>query len=142
MLRVVIDTNVFVAGHLGKNNLSYPAQIMSAWRRGLFLLVMSPQILREVVAKLVEKGVNLLEIEEFVTSVGEIALHIPGMLETTRLNKIDPDDNKFLAASYESKADYLVSYDKKSLLPLKHFHGTQILSPHLFIRVLLAENSE
>ena len=91
---------------------------------------------------LVEKGINLTEIEEFVTRVGEIALHVPGMLETTRLSKIDPDDNKFLAAAYEINADYLVSYDKKSLLPLKHFHGTQILNPQLYLRVLLDKSSE
>ncbi|MCC7531056.1 MAG: putative toxin-antitoxin system toxin component, PIN family [Candidatus Melainabacteria bacterium] len=137
MLRVVIDTNVFVAGFWGQNESSYPAQIITAWRSGVFLLVMSPQILREIVAKLLEKGVDEMEIEEFVVRVGEIALHIPGVIETNKLDKIDPDDNKFLAAAYESKADYLVSYDKKSLLPLKHFHGTQILSPHLFLRVIL-----
>ena len=137
MLRVVIDTNVFVAGFLGKNEFSYPAQILAAWRSGVFLLVMSPQIFREIVAKLLEKGVDEMEIEEFTLRVGEIALYIPGVIQTNKLNKIDPDDNKFLAAAYESKADYLVSYDKKSLLALKHFHGTQILSPHLFLRVLL-----
>ncbi len=139
MLRVVIDTNVFVAGFLGQNEFSYPAQIISAWRSGVFLLVMSPQILREIVGKLMDKGVDESEIEEFMHRVGELALHIPGVLETTKLDKIDPDDNKFLAAAYESKADFLVSYDKKSLLALKHFHGTQILSPHLFLRVIITE---
>lgn len=42
----------------------------------------------------------------------------------------------FLAAAYESKANYLVSLDKKHLLPLKHYHGTQIIEPGLFIRLL------
>lgn len=139
MLRVVIDTNVFVAGFLSQSEFGYPAQIIAAWRSRAFLLVMSPQILREIVAKLLEKNVDEMEIDEFVVRVGEIALHIPGVIETTKLDKIDPDDNMFLAAAYESKADYLVSYDKKSILPLKHFHGTQILSPHLFLRVLIAE---
>ena len=46
----------------------------------------------------------------------------------------------FLAAAYESNADYLVSLDKKDLLPLKHYHGTQILNPTLFIRLLNSEN--
>jgi len=99
---------------------------------------MSPQILREIVAKLVEKGIDDEIVEAFVFNVGKFALQIPGVYETTKLNKIDPHDNMFLAAAYESKADYLVSYDKKSLLPLKHFQGTQILSPHLFLRVLFS----
>ena len=42
----------------------------------------------------------------------------------------------FLAAAYEVSADYLVSLDKKHILPLKYYHGTQILSPDLFIRIL------
>jgi predicted nucleic acid-binding protein len=44
----------------------------------------------------------------------------------------------FLAAAYESKADYLISLDKKHLLQLKHYHGTQILTPALFIQSLNA----
>ncbi len=139
MLKVVIDTNVFVAGFLGKNEHSYPAQIIFMWQSGTFQLVMSPQILREIVAKLVEKGVDDDIVEVFIFNAGKFALQIPGVYETTKLSKIDPDDNMFLAAAYESKADYLVSYDKKSLLPLKHFHGTQILSPHLFLRALVTE---
>lgn len=101
---------------------------------------MSPQILREIVAKLVEKGVDDDIVEVFIFNVGKFALQIPGVYETTKLNKIDPDDNMFFAAAYESKADYLVSYDKKSLLPLKHFHGTQILSPNLFLRAIMSES--
>ena len=46
---------------------------------------------------------------------------------------IDPDDNMFLAAAYEAKADYLVSLDNH-LLSLKFYHGTQILTPGLFLR--------
>jgi hypothetical protein len=41
-------------------------------------------------------------------------------------------DNKFLAAAYEAKADYLVSLDNH-LLRLKYYHGTQILTPNLFL---------
>jgi len=40
----------------------------------------------------------------------------------------------FLAAAYESKAILLVLI--KHLLPLKHYHGTQIVEPALFIRLL------
>ena len=85
------------------------------------------------------KNIPQTEIENLVTIIGEIALHIPGAYEATRLDDIDPDDNMFLAAAYESNADYLISLDKKHLLPLKHYHGTQILSPALFIRLLNSE---
>ena len=94
--------------------------------------------MRELVVKLIQKNVPPLEIENLVAIIGEIALHIPGAYEATRLDNIDPDDNMFLAVAYESNADYLVSLDKKQKhLPLlKQYHGTQILSPALFIRLL------
>jgi len=50
-------------------------------------------------------------------------------------SEVDPDDNKFLAAAYEVKADYLVSVDN-DLLSLKYYHGTQILTPVLFLGAL------
>lgn len=104
------------------------------WRRGHFTLVVSAPILEEIVATLLEKGVAEDLLEELVFTIGKIALQIPGAYETCRLNHVDPDDNMFLAAALESHADYIVSYDAKSLLPLKHFHSTQILLPELFIR--------
>jgi putative PIN family toxin of toxin-antitoxin system len=135
--KVVLDTNIFVAGYLSKSKLGYPSQILDLWRNGEFTLVMSPQILEEIVAKLLEKNVAEDLLEELVFTIGQIALYIPGAYETCRLNNVDPDDNMFLAAALESHADFIVSYDKKSLLPMKHFHGTQILLPELFIRQFL-----
>jgi predicted nucleic acid-binding protein len=71
-----------------------------------------------------------------VASIDSIATYIAGAYEATRLDDIDPDDNKFLAAAYESKADYLVSLDSRDLLPLKYYHGTQIIRPSIFLRFL------
>ncbi|MBK8225291.1 MAG: putative toxin-antitoxin system toxin component, PIN family [Candidatus Obscuribacter sp.] len=142
MLKVVLDTNIFVAGYLSKSKLGYPCHILDRWRNGEFTLVVSPQILEEIVAKLLEKGVAEDLLVDLVATIGQIALHIPGSYETCTLNEIDPDDNMFLAAALESNADYIVSYDAKSLLPLKHFHGTQILLPELFIRQFLGVDVE
>lgn len=136
MIKVIIDTSVFIASLLSKNPTSAPAQIINAWREEKFVLIMAPPLMRELVVKLIQKNIPPLEIENLVAIIGEIALQIPGIYEATHLDNIDPDDNMFLAAAYESKADYLVSLDKKHLLPLKHYHGTQILSPAIFIRLL------
>ncbi len=103
---------------------------------------MSPSILQEVVAKLLEKDVDAELVEELVFIFGQIGLYIPGAYQTGRLDKIDPYDNMFLAAALESHADYIVSYDDKSLLPMKHFHGTQISSPELLMRQLMGLRPE
>ena len=139
MIKVVLDTSVFIAALLSKNQTSAPVQIIHAWREGKFTLVMAPSLMRELVVKLIQKNIPSSEIENLVAIIGEIALHIPGAYEATCLDDIDPDDNMFLAAAYESNADYLVSLDKKHLLPLKHYHGTQILSPALFVSLLKSE---
>lgn len=134
MLKVVLDTNIFVAGYLSKSKTGYPSQILNLWQDGQFILVITPQILREIIATLVEKKVPLELLEELVSIIGQIALRMPGAYETQVLNDVDPKDNMILAAALESHADFIVTYDKRSLLPLKHFHGTQIVVPELFVR--------
>ena len=136
MLKVVVDTSVFVTGYLSKTGKGCSSQIISRWRAGDFLLIMSRQILEEIVGKFVEKGIDENLILEFVEVVGKVALIIPGSYIVYRLDDIDPDDNMILAAAQEGKADYIVSLDAKHLLQLKHHKGTQIVEPELFLRAL------
>lgn len=134
MLKVIVDTSVFVAA-FGSKTSSSPVKILDSWVEGRFALVMSPQLLEELLVKLAQRGVSKQTLVVFAAKIKAIALHIPGAYEATRLDLIDPDDNKFLAAAYEAKADYLVSVDN-DLLSLKYYHGTQILTPLLFLRAL------
>jgi uncharacterized protein len=135
MLKVVIDTSVFVSALLSKSQLSSPYLVLQAWQQGKFTLIMAPQLLQELVLKLLQLKVPEPTVEELVAIIGEIALHILGAYEATRLDKIDPDDNKFLASVYEAKADYLISLDNH-LLSIKCYHGTQIVIPHLFLNAI------
>lgn len=141
MLKVVVDTSVFIAGYLARSTSSYSAKIIACWRAGEFKLVMSDEILEEIVAKFIEKKIPTVEILELISSMGQLALFTPGNYMVYRLNDIDPDDNMLLAAAQESGADYLVSLDAKHVLPLKHHRGTQIVSPELFLRALTKETN-
>jgi putative PIN family toxin of toxin-antitoxin system len=134
--KVVLDTSVFVSALLSKNKNSSPAEILRKWREGYFTLVMSPQILYEITEKLVELNVAEDDIAELLSLIARIADCIDGAVEATFLDDIDPDDNMFLAAAYESDAGYLVSLDKQHLLPLKYYHGTQVVEPLIFLRLL------
>jgi len=136
VLKVVVDTSVFIAGFLSRTGASHSAQIISRWRAGEFQLVMSKQILEEIAAKFIEKGIETERILEFITSVGKLALFVPGNYVVYRLDEVDQDDNMLLAAAQEGAADYLVSLDAKQVLPLKHHAGVQIVHPSLFIRAL------
>ena len=136
MVKVILDTSVFIAALGSKSTNSSPVKILNYWQQSRFTLVMAPQLLEELVEKLIERNIPDNEIQALVRTIGLIALYIPGAYESTRLDNIDPDDNKFLAAAYEAKADYLVSLDN-DLLSLKYYHGTQILTPALFVRTVL-----
>jgi uncharacterized protein len=136
ILLVILDTSVFISALLSKNPNSAPCKIIIYWREGRFNLVISPQILEELVEKLLAKNIDKTDIKDILTAIFYTAIKIQGTYEATILDNIDPNDNMFLAAAYEVSADYLVSLDKKHILPLKHYHGTQILSPDLFIRIL------
>lgn len=131
--KAVIDTSVFVAAFLSNNSSSASSLVLDAWKQELFILVISPQLLQELVAVLLRRGIILSEIQKLVTLIAKISIFIPGVYEATRLDNIEPKDNMFLAAAYESKADYLVTLDTQHLLPLKYYHGTQILTPSLFM---------
>ncbi|MBO0348957.1 putative toxin-antitoxin system toxin component, PIN family [Phormidium pseudopriestleyi FRX01] len=135
MLKVVIDTSAFIAALLRPTSNSSPRQVLRLWREGRFSLVMAPPLLQELVSRLMRRGVQPADIEDLLVDIRAIALHILGAYQATRLDEIDPDDNKFLAAAYEAKADYLVSVDNH-LLWLKYYQGTQIVTPALFVRVL------
>lgn len=135
MLKVILDTSVFVSAIISKNPQTAPNRILAKWQQGNFTLVISPQLLEELVKILVRPGIDLELIEDLVSVIGTLALQIEGAYEATFLDQIDPDDNMFLAAAYESKADYLVSLDNH-LLSLKFYHGTQILTPSLFLQAL------
>ena len=133
---VILDTSVFLSALLSKNPNSAPCRIIRYWREGRFKLVISPQLLEELVEKLLVKNIDRNDIKDILRAIFYTAIKIQGIYQATILDQVDPNDNMFLAAAYEIGADYLVSLDKKHILPLKHDHYTQILSPDLFLQVL------
>lgn len=135
MLKVVLDTSVFVSAILSKNRETSPSIILDKWQQGSFSLVIYPQLQEELIIVLLRKEINSKLIENLVKVIETLALKIDGVYQATILDNIDPNDNMFLAASYESKSDYLVSLDNH-LLSLKNYHGTQILNPNLFLKAL------
>jgi len=46
----------------------------------------------------------------------------------------DPDDEMILECALAAEADYIVSGDKRHLLPLRQFRGIPIVSPSDFLR--------
>jgi hypothetical protein len=142
-MRVVLDTNVLVSATLirgGKED-----RILRAWQRDAFELVLSPQILDEMGRALFYEKLRKArwmteeEVAALVRSVAREAILVPGRvrIEASR----DPDDDKFLEAAIEGRAQYLVTGDK-DLLKLKTHRGVRIVTPAAFLTILLPREPE
>jgi len=125
---VILDTSVFLSALLSKNPNSAPCQIIRYWREGRFKLVISPQLLEELVEKLLVKNIDRNDIKDILRAIFYTAIKIQGIYQATLLDQVDPNDNMFLAAAYEIGADYLVSLDKKT-----HFTAKALSSYTNFI---------
>lgn len=138
ILRVVIDTNIFVSASLIK--VSIPHLILDAVKSQKCILIMSPAILEEIESVInrekIIKRTRTTEKERkaFIQNIIDISFLV---LDQKILNvvKDDPDDDKFLAAAFLGNADYVISGDQ-SLLDVKTYKGIKIVKAHYFLDVL------
>jgi len=123
VLKAVVDTNIFVSGTiLSRGN---PYQVLEAWRRSQFILVLLPDIIAEIEAVLrrpnIFKKYGLTEnlLARLVNTLNAEALVIqPGPIE--HLADIKAADLKFLGCAYAGAADYLVAIEPSfNLKPTK-----------------------
>ncbi|MBI2008502.1 putative toxin-antitoxin system toxin component, PIN family [Candidatus Amesbacteria bacterium] len=132
-MKVVCDTNVLISAFKFGG---VPYEIIKKAILEQIELISSPQILLETATTLKEKfGWENSEINSTIRFLGRVSKVIKPQV---RINKAaDPDDNKILECAVESGADYIITGDKKHLLPLKRFKGIPILSPRDFLSQVL-----
>jgi len=133
MVKVVIDTNVFISSFFGGN----PRKIIDLWNNGKILLCLSNEIIDEYVAVLRRMGLqNEKEINELLKIFAE-GYNLIFTAETPRLEiiKDDPDDNKFIECAVELEAQYIISGDKH-LQKIKKYMEILIVSPKEFLGMI------
>ena len=128
-MRVVLDTNVIVSG------LNFPGNerhVLELALMGRFELCLSPFILSEVAGVLVRKfGWSEERSAQALQMLRDAATAIepqrrPPVIENS------PADNRILKCALETSADYLVTGDRRHLLPLGEHLNTKILNaPHV-----------
>ena len=129
MLRVVVDTNVFISALLFQGK---PARILKLAEDHAFTLIVSTPLCQEVERVLAKKFawpktvidlacVPLWRLAELVTPAVDIE-ECP-----------DPDDNRILECALEGRADAIVTGDRH-LLDMKKFRGIPILAVNEFLR--------
>ncbi|MES0338201.1 MAG: putative toxin-antitoxin system toxin component, PIN family [Candidatus Magnetobacterium sp. LHC-1] len=136
MIRVVLDTNVFVSAILYPD--SKPARIIQLAKEKNIELVLSQAILDEIERVLryphLQRYHNysLEEVNEFIKGWKYLSEITHGLVEADII-KDDPSDNKYIECAIEGKADFIISGDNH-LATLRSFYGIEIVTPDVFLQ--------
>jgi putative PIN family toxin of toxin-antitoxin system len=135
-MRVVIDTNVFVAGIFWTGP---PAAVLRAWREGRIKIILSPAILDEYQRVALElsrqfPSIDLSPIIELLT-VGSRMVPDSALLEAVCS---DPDDDKFVAAALAGDAKFVITGDR-ALLRVREYGGVRMMTPAAFAKTFLTD---
>ncbi len=129
-MRVVLDTNVIISGLNFRGN---ERLVLDFARRKRFDLFLSPFLLREVSGVLSQKfGWESGRVAEALRMLAEAATVIDPQqsLEVVEGNHAD---NRILECALAASADFLVTGDRRHLLPLGEHRGTTILNAPQFL---------
>lgn len=132
MIRIVLDTNVFVSAILGRSLQS----LFEYWLTNKFTLIVSDEIVQEYYGVLKRPKFKLSS--EIIDPIfAQIFLYAEFVTPEQFYDAIesDPSDNKFLDAAIAGQAEFIVSGDKH-LLDLELFEGVSIISARQFLTVL------
>ena len=135
-MRVVLDTNIFVSGLLVMESI--PSNILRAFLKEKFILLISLEIMAEILEVLSRPRFNLkrekiLEVMHALEVKAEKVVLPPE--KRGFLIPEDPADEKFLLCAGKGKANYLVSGDIH-LTRLKRFKSIVIVTAREFINIL------
>jgi len=144
MLRVVLDSNIFVSSLLTRQGPA--AQLLDLWQERRFLLLLAEPILAEIEEVLnrphlqTKYHLTAKDTAQLMTLLRREALLIPLLSDTSGTIPDDPSDEKFLACAVDGMADYIVSGDKH-LLALGAYQGIPIVGLRAFLGRVVNQGS-
>ncbi|MCF2489008.1 putative toxin-antitoxin system toxin component, PIN family [Dyadobacter sp. CY347] len=134
MIRIVIDTNIYISAMINRNSRLRLDLILKDNRfeiltdkalvNELFEVINRPKFRKYVSAEQIDAFMDLLTERSIVISTFSKVSHSP-----------DPKDDFLLALSMDGSAQYLITGNKIDLLDLKQFATTSILSLTEFLRI-------
>jgi len=130
LIRLIVDTNVFVSGIINKNG--YPGRILQAVRSGIVELITSDAMIDELLRVLNYPRIRKYSHvnDELIRSVAALLLYQTERVEPKihiELSK-DPYDNCFLEAAVTGKVNALITGDRSHLLVIEKIHGIPIIT--------------
>jgi putative PIN family toxin of toxin-antitoxin system len=132
-VRVVVDTNVIIS------RLNFPGkerEVLDLARSGSYDFYLSTFILKEVSGVLHRKfGWSQNLVDNAIRMLANWATVIDPEISISIVKRNDAD-NRILECAIAAKADYIVTGDRRDLLPLKQFQGIKIVNSVQFISIL------
>jgi len=123
MVRVVLDTNVFINANRGE--FSYPKRILDLVRQGKIVAVITRSVQHEnelIINRLINDKNLQGDIREYLALTVDV--------EPSRVQVVieDKQDIKLLEAAVGGEAEFLIT-DDKHLLVIEKYRGVEILTP-------------
>ena len=138
MYKVVLDTNVYISAILfgGK-----PEIIRKLSKEKKIEVLVSEEIISEIVGVLKQKFKwGKWDLDQLVEEIRELYTLIVTSHDISIIR--DDTDNRIVECAIEGNAQYIISGDKRHLLPLKEYKGIKILTPNEFLNIYESGNSE
>ncbi len=132
MLKVVVDTNVFISSFFG----GIPRQIIHCWKKGKITLCFSQEIIEEYIEVLNRLGLKDKNEIQKLTKLFSEGYNSIFTAKTPDLKVVedDPDDNKFIECAVALDCKVIISGDKH-LKNIRKYIDIDIISPKEFIKV-------
>lgn len=129
MLKIILDANIIISAFVFEGKIRDVFDFVAVNH----VLCFSDNLVFEVKEKLINKFfVDKKLIKNFDKLISKSKHYYP----KTKIDfSADEKDAYLLELAEESKADYLITGDKKHLLPLKKWRNTIIISPANFVKL-------
>lgn len=130
--RVVIDTNIYISG---LNFAGKPGEVLELFITEKIEVCVSQFILSELEHILRTRFKwDISQINRALNLIRAKAIEVNPSIKLTVVKEKD-SDNRILECAVEGEVDYIISGDKRHILPLKEYKGIKILSPDEFLRL-------
>ncbi len=130
MLKVVIDTNVFISSFFG----GISREVINFWKSGKITLCLSQEIIEEYIDVLNRLGLKDKKEIQKLTRLFAESYNSIFTIATPSLKIVedDPDDNKFIECAVALDSKIIISGDKH-LKNIKKYIDIHIMSPKEFV---------
>ena len=137
-MRAVLDSSVLVSAFFTPRGTC--ADLLRAADRGAFTLFLSRELLADLARPLLNRpklqeryGYEQREVALFLDRLRRSYELVTELPDLTGAVPLDPKDDVIVATAVAAKADYLVTSDRKHLLPLGVYEGIRLVEPRVFL---------